>query len=378
MKRTMRIESLTFLRFIAAILIIFFHFGRNTYLAQHANPFIGLSGPTMVVFFFVLSGFVMMVSQYNKFEQTLTSYYVRRIARIVPLYVIALLLVVFFEYGTKRFTPTAFLLCVTLLQAWFPPYPLALNFPSWAISVQAFFYLVFPVILLIVRSSRISQLKFFIYSLLIYIFTQYILSNLILINSYMGNNAILHDLIYYFPISHFCSFLLGVACGYIYVKNYENFHNAGFWPLVLLIISFSLTYINIQYPGKITSLISISHVSLDINAILFALLILSVAYSRNIITNILSLSIFVILGDSSYALYIFQKPVFQIYRNYISSYLHLSNDGHFYTYLAMLIALSVLMYYFIEKPCKNLLLKFYTIISVKFSHAPLFLGKNNK
>ncbi len=371
MNVSMRIESLTFLRFIAAILIVFFHFGRGTYLAEYAKPFIGSSGPTMVIFFFVLSGFVTMVSQFNKCNQTVTGYYAGRVARIVPLYVLALLLVVFFEYGSRKLNITSFLLSITLLQSWFPPYPLSLNFPSWAISVQAFFYISFPIILLIIRWSRISPVKFIIYAVFIYIFSQVILSNLSIIKSHNGDPAVLHDLINYFPLSHYSSFLLGVASGYIYVKYPEKFRKTGFLPLILLIISFSLIYINIQYPGKIAKIIT-SFAGLDINALLFSLLILSVAYSKNIITSILALPIFVILGESSYALYIFQKPALLFYKTYIFSHLNLSSDGHYYTYLSMLIILSVIIFNFIEKPCKQIVLKIYTVITTNFSRVKIF------
>ncbi|MBT3880231.1 MAG: hypothetical protein HON76_21990 [Candidatus Scalindua sp.] len=58
----MRVEILTFFRFIAAVIVVIFHFGRD------ATGFSGvlIAGPQMVTFFLVLSGFVMTLSYLNK------------------------------------------------------------------------------------------------------------------------------------------------------------------------------------------------------------------------------------------------------------------------------------------------------------------------
>ena len=77
-----RIESLTFLRFVAAFIVVVFHFGRSTGLAQIARPAI-ISGPQMVTFFFVLSGFVLMVAYYPR-NVTSATFYLARFARIAP------------------------------------------------------------------------------------------------------------------------------------------------------------------------------------------------------------------------------------------------------------------------------------------------------
>jgi len=56
-----RIQALTFIRFFAAFVVVVFHYGRESRLAQLSFPLMEC-GPEMVTFFFVLSGFVLMVA----------------------------------------------------------------------------------------------------------------------------------------------------------------------------------------------------------------------------------------------------------------------------------------------------------------------------
>ena len=124
----MRIESLTFFRFIAASIVVIFHYGRGTALADLAPGFL-TAGPEMVSFFFVLSGFVLMIAYWNR-ELDTKKFLRARLARIVPIYYLALIAVLFLE--SADFEMRAVLLNVSFLQSWFPPYPLTINIPAWA------------------------------------------------------------------------------------------------------------------------------------------------------------------------------------------------------------------------------------------------------
>jgi peptidoglycan/LPS O-acetylase OafA/YrhL len=88
----------------------------------------------------------------------------------------------------------------------------------------------------------------------------------------------------------------------------------------------------------------------------FLFLILSLAHSKSIITRIMSLPFLVLLGESSYSLYILQKPINTIYTKYISTHLALSPDGRFYVFIALLIVISIISFYLIEKPGKKMVL----------------------
>ena len=356
-----RIESLTFLRFIAAFIVVMFHYGENTVIANYANPFI-TAGPQMVSLFFVLSGFVMTVAYYNKNDWTLRDYYISRIARIVPVYLLALSLSVYLFYGVANNNLTALLLSLIFLQSWFPPYPLSLNTPAWSLSVEVLFYLTFPFVLFAIKKSNISWKTLAILSLLFYFFTQAILSNLLNVGFYRGYPSTSHDLIYYFPLSHYCSFLLGVSGGFVYAKHMDWFNKTGFLSFVILMSALFVNYMSLQYPSTLTKMVGFPLAySSSFYSLLFLLLILSLAYSKNIITRIMSMPFFVLLGEASYSLYILQKPLYNIYSVYISGYIYkylkMSPDERFYFFVFLLVAISIVSFYVIEKPGKQVILK---------------------
>jgi len=352
----MRIEALTFFRFFAALIVVIFHYGKETKLVTYAKPFI-ISGPQMVSFFFVLSGFVLMISHYNKKNETFTSFYASRAVRLAPIYIISLLLTSYFTFGKGINNIKAFVLSLTFLQSWFPPYPLSINSPAWAMSVEVFFYISFPLILLIIKKCDIKPVWLILFSLSIYIFTQSILSNLLGTNFYDGFPSTSHDLIFYFPLSHACSFLLGVAGGYVCIKNEKYILSQGPLSLTILIVVLFSTYLLLQYPNAIRMVFDFPIAfGSSFYGLIFLILILSIAFSNNFITRLLSLPIFIILGEASYSMYILQQPLRIVYRSYIAEYLTLNKSNDFYAYLVFLITIAIATLYLIEKPFKNLLI----------------------
>jgi len=148
------IPALTGLRFFLAAAIVVYHYG----VAQAARlPDVirnVLGGGFMAVdVFFLLSGFVMAYNYLDHKDGLLRgsphAFWRARVARIVPVYWIGMLM----------FTPLAipqlwrgdaaafgaiFVSAAMLVQAWAPPLAVLWNPPGWSLSVEAFFYLVFP------------------------------------------------------------------------------------------------------------------------------------------------------------------------------------------------------------------------------------------
>lgn len=89
----MRIEQLTFTRFIAAIAIVIFHFGKESYLFNSDYvSFIFRQAHLGVSYFFILSGFVMIIAYGNKKNINFIEYIKNRLARIYPVYLLAIVL----------------------------------------------------------------------------------------------------------------------------------------------------------------------------------------------------------------------------------------------------------------------------------------------
>ncbi|MDW5290748.1 hypothetical protein [Formosa sp. PL04] len=63
----MRLEQITFTRFLAAISIVIFHHGKNIFpFNQEGVSFIIKQANIGVSYFFILSGFVMVIAYGNK------------------------------------------------------------------------------------------------------------------------------------------------------------------------------------------------------------------------------------------------------------------------------------------------------------------------
>lgn len=137
-----RLNSLTGLRFIAALIVVLYHI--SAFVLPEIGPFIVL-GYTGVAFFFVLSGFVLAWS----FRPTTSKrvFYWRRFARIWPLHALTTLLAAAYLSVNDGAVSLERLPAVLLLvQAWNQEWANAFNGVSWSLSAEAFFYLCFPLL----------------------------------------------------------------------------------------------------------------------------------------------------------------------------------------------------------------------------------------
>lgn len=146
-----RLPSLTALRWFAASAVFLWH-GWLSLLPgtslERPLSHVATQGITGVSFFFILSGFVLAWSR--RPDDTPRRFYRRRFARVVPAYWVACLLgvavVALVFHRTSPGHVALSFLPVTLLQAWVPNQDAyyAGNALSWSLSVEVFFYALFP------------------------------------------------------------------------------------------------------------------------------------------------------------------------------------------------------------------------------------------
>ena len=160
--------ALTSLRFVACFMVVMFHyegalFGRYSLMPVSSTGFLG------VTFFFVLSGFILChrYSGVDFSRNELYQFYAARFARVYPFYIISVVLslpalinadLYFQDTGQK--TSAALLtagpvLAVAGLHAWLPGAACSVNCPTWSISNEVFFYLCFPFLLRMLRTSAV-------------------------------------------------------------------------------------------------------------------------------------------------------------------------------------------------------------------------------
>lgn len=335
----MKTSQLTFTRFIAAMSIVVLHFGKNVF-PFNIEPLYTIFGNAGVgvSYFFVLSGFVMVIAYGNRNKIGVRQYYLNRIARIYPLYLLALILMCIITIK-RGINPFDFVLQVFALQAWFPPNALKLNWPAWSLSVEALFYLAFPALLIIYKKIKFKYV--IIGAVILWLSTQIIVNYLYLSPFYKGFRSNSHDFIYYFPLFHINEFIIGNIAGFFYLRadKQRNYDVSIILLFTILIVFLSLKTIINYHDGLV--------------AIIFAPLILLLALNNGKITQIFNNRYLIILGEASYGIYILQACII----NYcLSTFkrLHFNNEaGHFYCYLVILLITSITCYLLIEVPARN-------------------------
>jgi peptidoglycan/LPS O-acetylase OafA/YrhL len=138
--------ALTSLRFVAALLVFLFHFEPEGSLWQ----IVASQGHVGVNIFFVLSGFLIALRYADGFAQgriRLGEYFIRRAARILPLYYAVLFLSLALGRGEPPLS-LALLPELTLTQALFGESVNHLVIPtSWSLTVEECFYATAPLLL---------------------------------------------------------------------------------------------------------------------------------------------------------------------------------------------------------------------------------------
>lgn len=88
-------KILTFTRFIAALWVVLFHFFANTKLVNFNIPLIEIilnNGNLAVIYFFILSGFILTHVELLNFESNWNFFFRKRFFRLYPIYIVALLM----------------------------------------------------------------------------------------------------------------------------------------------------------------------------------------------------------------------------------------------------------------------------------------------
>ena len=355
----MQLDQITFTRFIAAITVVFFHYGQNVFPASVPFLFENITaGPIAVGYFYVLSGFIMAIAYYQvdtnkRGDFNKLKYWIARFARIYPVYLVALLVIAAAKFKSLGQDWETLPLHLLLLQSWVPGYPITLNTPGWSLSVEAFFYLCFPFLLLWVYKRGIKSLAYL--AVILWLITQIILLIKLNSESYEPKNLV-HDFIYYNPLMHINQFVLGLVCGVYLKTNKLNIKesNSGVW----LLLSFVLMFLLIWGRPHLESFIGIKLAFTNgLLAPIFLAIIIFLAKHKGFVAKLFSFPLLILLGEASYSLYILQKPVYGIYDRLVMPRIALSDTAHFYLFLLVLIFISIASYKFLETPMRKFINK---------------------
>lgn len=320
-----RYDQLTFTRFWALLLVLIYHGAGGIYLS-YINKFpltpILLSAPTAVSYLYVLSGFVLALVYFRPLEKfEFSKFWTARFVRIYPLYILSFLLISYYYLeAMPHIKPQKVLANIFVLQAWWPAYAQSFNYASWSMTVEFFFYAVFP--FFVVWAYRYSVRKTLWAAIFLWVLSQII--NFILWIGYFPAQELL---IVYNPIFHLSSFIFGVAGGAWFIQEAGRQKIDQRVNLSILFASLGLIvgYIILSevYPQLPHGLQPMS----GLLAPFFVLFISTLALDQTWLSRILSHRWLVALGETSFALYILHVPVIWLYERFLQS-LGLENPDH--------------------------------------------------
>ncbi len=322
--------------------IVISHFNKDLFLYKIdyiSNLF--LRANVGVSYFFILSGFIMIIAYHKKDKIDYFEFYKNRFARIYPLYIVGLLL--YFITRSDLFDWYKLVLYSLGIQTWIPGEAMILNFPGWSISVEFLFYLLFPLLYNHFYSKKNKTI--WVVTIVLWLITQ-VFSNLYPISGvYEGPHTKSHEFLYYFPIWHLNEFLIGNLAGMFFVKNFKQKNYDVQVILIFLLILLSLMFVPLFYHNGLM-------------ALLFVPAILLISGNNGKITKLFSMKPLEYLGEISYAVYITHIPVLYLLREFLKVQGYQFNSNIvFAIYVIVILITSALFYQCIEKPMRNLLRK---------------------
>jgi peptidoglycan/LPS O-acetylase OafA/YrhL len=354
-----RLPNLTSLRFFAALYVFCFHLlalrivtGPQLFRDFASIGYVGVS------LFFVLSGFI-LVYTYEGRDVKAGEFWRARFARIYPAYAFSLLVnlpwflgAVYRAHWQAVPWPVAHFkigmaLELLLLQGWVPPAAAMWNAVAWSLSVEAFFYLLFPYFLK--WFARVSPARLMIMGLLCWLATLAVTGSYAALNpdgfSHISSDSagFWLNVVKFNPLARLPEFLMGMVCGVYFLRRRTNpklavpLIGAGIFALGLA-ICFSAY---IPFPMLHSGLLAPA----------FAAIIYGLALQPRF-PAVLTTRPMVLLGEASYSFYLLHFFLILFCFFFVRTGFP-RNAGGVLLCLVVTCVLSILAYLFLEVPARR-------------------------
>ncbi len=332
--KTININSIQVLRGIASLLVLLFHltvYSNQYFKFSFLNNFFNF-GKYGVDVFFVLSGFIISYTSIREFcnLKKIFPFIIRRIIRIFPTYWIVISLLFLMQllfpsfYNVHTLFSGEFILSAYLL---FPSYTMY-NAVYWTLSYELFYYGLFTMCFILPQKNMIA-LFFIIYTIVLF---------LIPLSGHSFENLNTWKMIITSPLN--VEFFAGVLCSVIVLKM----------PLKLaipLIVSGGLLFLTsgICSNNGLTTIFSNSFDRVLFFGFPSTLIILGmVKYEMNVKIKIPR--ILILLGESSYTLYLFHLPIITVFIKLILHFNILSQNYLYIFYICIILFCCLFCYHF--------------------------------
>lgn len=349
-----KILPVTSIRFFAALYVLLFHVVTGD--EDSSTRGLGVVHRTLalgyvsVSFFFFLSGFVLAITYCTRAEKVpARNFFLSRFARIYPALAACLLLDlphqlyadVHLLHHSAGDVLTMLLISFAALEAWFP-HRSGLDAASWSITVEMFFYLIFPFVAMRLWRMRPARMWAFAAG-------TYAAGNLLVL--YLMLRGVSMASIGWNPLTHVAEFLTGLCLAKLFLaissRPAWSARLASLAPAFLAVsaaVFLAIPMFRIPVPVML-----LQH---SILLPLYGLTILALASGHRTITRILSVPWLVTLGEASFALYLIHAPLFALLRRPIEKAPAIGIPLG----IGLAIGLSVLSFLYLETPARRYIL----------------------
>ena len=319
------------------------------------------TGYVSVSLFFILSGFILTYnyasSETSGVVQNRRGFWAARVARIYPVYLTGFLLAAPFALHTHLHLKSLFATLpslsgrvfsfLTLTQAWTPSHALFWNGPSWSLSVEVFFYLLFPFIL--PWLWRLNEKQLLGVALLLWLAMLVPSGVLDSLGAHAGHGAAESsatlNFIKYSPVLRLPEFMIGIMLGKHFLGKPEPDSFFRFSSFASAVTALALLGMSPRLPT-----LMVHNGLLDP---IFALLIYGLCKWNGLLAQFLSTSAVVFLGESSYALYLLHQPCMEWFNSIFKRLGMQPSYALFALYSLLTFAVSALVFVLIERPMRK-------------------------
>jgi peptidoglycan/LPS O-acetylase OafA/YrhL len=361
-----RLDALTALRFFAAGMVVVSH-AAGVFHCLDKKWLIDMPLAQGVSFFFVLSGFILTYNypQLGGVKEVL-QFWRARVARIWPAHVFTLFLCLFI-FALKPLTtwglPITYNIAahLAMVHGWIlqDQFFFTVNPPSWSISTEFAFYLLFP--FLIWKQEKTWWAKLLVAAGVVSAFMWFgAHQNLPELGNPTGLSV--RGLMYINPLVRVFEFVLGMTCATLWQRVRHKKWNTAFLTTLEIGFIALITF----YVGNVFHWLEPLHSSelgriarcwllYNGNCFAFAGLIFVCALQKGLIARALSNKFCVWLGEVSYSTYLLHMALIVLYAQNAAIFASIKPPLIFAGYCLVLITASHLTYTFIEKPLRKLL-----------------------
>jgi peptidoglycan/LPS O-acetylase OafA/YrhL len=366
-----QLDALTSIRFFAALHILVFHVYEGHRMSQGEAPgslkvFDQL--PAFVLnwlrhgyfstsLFFLISGFILAflyIRPDGQMSIAKRTFWIARMSRVYPLHIliigiaapIAIIAAIIVDELSLFTVVSSGLLSAALLQAWVPPYALSWNFPTWALSTVAFFYLMFPLLTRLLRNRSRRQLAIGLAVLPLVS----LLPSFVFLACYPDGGKPLsfwHEFVMRTPLFWIPHFLMGMTLSRLaeisrFDLSWQGSSRSVFsWGDLSFLGVLGVSLVDVPIPNFV-----LRH---GLLAPFYLVTIYDLARNRGMLARLLCLPGIRILGDASFAMFMLQLPVF-ILIMIVATVIPMPSALHVSLIVIVAVGVSLLSTRYFEKP----------------------------